>query len=105
VANHALSSMDKVVSTTRQGVSDAETAQQSIVTIQHSFGEVANVIDDISGSLAEQTAAASDLAQSTERVSSMSEENASAAQGLLHLANDLESKAREVRQSVDVFKV
>ena len=105
VANHALSSMDKVVTTTRQGVSDAETAQQSIVTIQHSFGEVASVIDDISGSLAEQTAAANDLAQSTERVSSMSEENASAAQSLLHLANDLESKAREVRQSVDVFRV
>lgn len=105
VANHALSSMDKVVTTTRQGVNDAETAQHSIVTIQNSFGEVASVIDDISGSLAEQTAAANDLAQSTERVSSMSEENASAAQSLLHLANDLERKAHEVRQSVDVFKV
>ena len=105
VATHALSGMDKVVTTTRQGVSDAESAQSSIATIQQSFSEVANVIDEISGSLAEQTAAANDLAQSTERVSSMSEENASAAQALLILANDLEGKAREVRQSVEVFKV
>jgi len=105
VANHALSSMDKVVATTRQGVSDAESAQTSIVAIQQSFSQVANVIDEISGSLSEQTAAAQDLAQNTERVSSMSEENASAAQGLLSLANDLEGKAREVRHAVDVFRV
>ena len=105
VAGHALGSMDKVVATTRQGVSDAESAQTSIVTIQQSFSQVANVIDEISGSLSEQTAAAHDLAQSTERVSSMSGENASAAQGLLGLANDLEGKSREVRRAVDVFKV
>ena len=105
VASHALSGMDKVVSTTRQGVIDAESAQSSIVTIQQSFIQVSDVIDEISGSLTEQTAAANDLAQSTERVSSMSEENASAAQALLKLANDLEDKALEVRQSVEVFKV
>jgi len=105
VATRALSSMDKVVSTTRQGVSDAETAQNSIVLIQHSFGEVANVIDEIAGSLTEQSSAATDLAKSTERISTMSEENSNAAQNLLGLANNLEEKAREVRQAVDVFKV
>jgi len=105
VANRALSGMDKVVNTTRQGVSDAETAQNSIVLIQQSFGEVANVIDDIAGSLSEQTAAATDLARSTARISSMSEDNSSAAQSLLSLANSLEGKAREVRCAVEVFKV
>ncbi len=105
VANRALSSMGKVVNTTRQGVIDAETAQASIELIQQSFGEVASVIDEISGSLNEQTAAATGLAQSTERVSSMSEENSSAAQSLLSLANDLEGKAREVRLAVEVFRV
>lgn len=105
VATHALGSMGKVVETTRQGVSDAESAQSSITLIQKSFSEVAAVIDEISGSLTEQTAASTELAQSTERISSMSEENSYAAKGLLNLANELEAKAREVRQSVEVLKV
>jgi len=105
VANHALSGMDKVVKTTQQGVGDAETAQVSIKNIQDSFGEVSGVIDDIASALVEQTAAANELAKSTEKVSQMSEENSNSAQHLLGLANDLEAKAREVRNSVEVFKV
>lgn len=105
VANHALSGMDKVVKTTREGVADSETAQSSIADIQRSFGEVAKVIDDISISLAEQNVAANDLAKSTERVAAMSEENASAAQSLLELANALEGNAAQVRGAVDVFRV
>jgi methyl-accepting chemotaxis protein len=105
VASHALSGMDKVVATTRQGVADAESAQSSITLIQHSFAEVADVIDDISNSLTEQNSASADLAKGTKRMSSMSEENASAAQNLLSLATDLEGRARDVRQAVDVFRV
>ena len=105
VAAHALNGMDKVVSTTRQGVADAETAQSSITLIQHGFAEVGAVIDEISCALVEQNTAASELAKNTERVSSMSEENASAARGLLGLANSLEEKAREVRHAVDSFRV
>jgi len=105
VANHALSGMDKVVKTTQQGVGDAETAQVSIKNIQESFGKVSGVIDDIASALVEQTEAANELAKSTERVSQMSEENSSSAQQLLSLANDLEAKAREVRNSVEIFKV
>jgi methyl-accepting chemotaxis protein len=105
VANHALSGMDKVVKTTQQGVGDAETAQVSIKNIQESFGEVSGVIDDIAAALLEQTAAATELAKSTEKVSQMSEENSNSAQHLLGLANDLEAKAREVRAAVEVFRV
>jgi methyl-accepting chemotaxis protein len=105
VAGHALAGMDKVVKTTQQGVGDAEVAQESIKHIQESFSEVSGVIDDISVALDEQSVAASDLAKSTERVSQMSEENASSAQGLLALANELEGKAREVRNAVEVFRV
>ncbi len=105
VAGNALSGMDKVVKTTRQGVADAESAQTSISNIQMSFSEVANVINEISVSLAEQNSAATNLASNTERVASMSGENALAAQKLLGLANDLETKAREVRQSVELFRV
>ncbi|MBI5889495.1 MAG: methyl-accepting chemotaxis protein [Nitrosomonadales bacterium] len=105
VVGHALSGMDKVVKTTQQGVGDAESAQASIKSIQSNFSEVVGVIDDIAAALVEQNAAATELAKSTERVSQMSEENSGAAQGLLALANDLEAKAREVRQAVEVFKV
>jgi methyl-accepting chemotaxis protein len=105
VAGHALNGMDKVVKTTQQGVGDAETAQTSIKNIQSNFGEVAAVIDDIAAALEEQNAAATELAKSTERVSQMSEENSGAAQSLLSLANDLEARAREVHNAVEVFKV
>ena len=105
VASRALGDMDKVINTTRQGVSDAESAQTSISTIQQGFADVANVINEISASLVEQSSAATSLAQNTERVASMSEENTNAAQQLLDLAKDLEAKAREVRQSVEVFSV
>jgi methyl-accepting chemotaxis protein len=105
VAGNALAGMDKVVQTTRQGVTDAEFAQTSIANIQQSFTDVANVIHEISSSLSEQNTAATDLAHNTERVASMSEENAVAAQQLLGLANDLQTKAQEVRQSVEIFRV
>ncbi len=105
VAVNALNGMDKVVATTRQGVVDAETAQNSIALIQQSFAEVSGVIDEISTALAEQNMAAVELAKNTERVSSMSEENACAAKSLLTLATGLEAKAREVRHAVEVFKV
>lgn len=105
VANLALSDMDKVVRTTRQGVGDAEVAQSSISHIQRSFGEMASVIDDIAAALLEQNAAASELAKNTERVSQMSEENASSAGELLTLAKELEGRANEVRQAVEIFRV
>lgn len=105
VASHALASMGKVVETTRQGVSDAETAQNSIASIQHSFSEVVSVIDDISAALSEQNVASNDLSRNTERVAQMSEENSGAAQSLLSLAHELESKAAEVRNAVNVFQV
>jgi methyl-accepting chemotaxis protein len=105
VANNALSGMDKVVQNTKQGVGDAESAQVSIKNIQSGFGEVSDVIDDIAVALQEQNAAATELANSTERVSQMSEEGSSAAQSLLGLANELEGKAGEMREAVGIFKV
>lgn len=105
VAKHALSSMGKVVQTTRQGVTDAESAQTSIANIQNNFVEVARVIDEISDSLAQQNSAANELAHNTESIAQMSEENASSSQSLLKLARDLSAKAGEVQSNVEVFKV
>jgi methyl-accepting chemotaxis protein len=105
VVSHALDGMDRVVKTTRQGVTDAETAQNSIASIQQGFGEVASVIDDISAALTEQNVASNDLAKNTERVAQMSEGNSHAAQNLMGLADELESKAVQVRGAVEVFKV
>ena len=105
VADHALKGMDNVVTTTRQGVTDAETAQASIAGIQQSFSEVSGVIDEISAALAEQNVAANELAKNTERVAQMSAENSSAAQQLLQLANGLEARADQVRGAVEAFTV
>jgi methyl-accepting chemotaxis protein len=105
VAKQALTGMDTVVATTREGVTDAESAQASIGHIRQSFGEVAGVIEDISAALAEQAVAASDLAKNTERVAQMSEENSQAAGALLQMAGDLEGHAGQVRRAVEVFRV
>jgi len=105
VAENALSSMDRVVKTTQQGVNDAEAAQDSIRHIRENFTKVATVIDDISGSLDEQNSAAHELAKSTEKISQMSEGNAFAAHNLLQLSNQLEDNARQVSNAVDVFRV
>ncbi len=105
VATHTLDGMEKVVATTRQGVADAEEAQVSIMAVQQGFGDVASTINDIAMSLKEQTTTANDLAQSTEKVSAMSEENACAAKSLLSLAKNLEAKAHEVRVFVEMFRI
>jgi methyl-accepting chemotaxis protein len=105
VAGQALNGMGKVVKTTQQGVGDAESAQASIKSIQSGFGEVSGVIDDIASALIQQSAAATELAKGTERVSQMSEENSSAANSLLGMATELEGRALAVRKAVEVFKV
>ncbi len=105
VAKQALKGMDTVVATTREGVTDAESAQTSIGHIRQSFGEVAAVIEDISSALTEQAVAANELAKNTERVAQMSEENSQAAGALLHMAGELESRAGQVRYAVEVFRV
>ena len=105
MVNHTLGSMGRVVDTTRQGVTDAKAAQESIAGIQQSFEHVANVIDEISAAMAEQDIAAMDLAKNTERVAQMSEENSSASRSLSSLAHDLESKAAEVKGAVEIFIV
>jgi methyl-accepting chemotaxis protein len=105
VASQALLGMAKVVQTTRHGVADAQAAQSSIASIQQGFGEVTHTIDEISGALAEQDAAATELAKRTELIAQMSEENSSAARNLLDLATELEQKAMHVRGTVEIFRI
>lgn len=105
VAEHALAGMDKVVTTTRQGGANAETAQDSILRIQSSFGDVSNVIGDIAAALGQQNAAASDLAKRTERISQMAEEHASSAKHLLELAQKLDGKSGTMRSAIQQFRI
>ncbi len=100
VVAHALSGMDKVVNTTRQGVIEAESAQNSITEIITGFSNVNSVIDIISNSLSEQTLASSNLSMNTEKISSMVAENAGEAGHLLDLSKKLEIKVTDVNKSV-----
>ncbi len=104
VARHALSGMDNVVQTTREGVADAEQAQSSIANIQLSFNEVAQVIDEISDAVDQQNAAANELAGNTESIAQMSEENSGAAQSLQDLARELEQKSSQLKGMVEAFR-
>ena len=58
-----------------------------------------------SAALAEQNTAVTGLAKDTEQVAQMSEENSGAASSLLQLANELEGKAVQVKEAVEVFQV
>lgn len=105
VADEALSSMGRVVENTQLGVDDAKKTQDSIREIQINFQQVAAMMSEIASALSQQNAAASDLAQNTEKVSQMSEDNSRSAQHLLNVARDLEGKAAKVSSAVAVFKV
>jgi methyl-accepting chemotaxis protein len=105
VATRALSGMDTVVQTTNLGAGDAEIAKVSIQKINSSFDDMVKAIDDIAVALKEQNAASTDLAQSTEQVSQMSEENATAANSLLALSRELEEQASNMDKAIGILKV
>lgn len=105
VVTAALQSMDRVMSSTRQGVTDANTAQESITSLRNSFTEVATVIDEISTALKAQNLASAELARNTDQVARMSGDNSSAAQGLLGMTRDLAGNAGEVRAAFGAFRV
>jgi len=101
----AVTSMEDGVERVHDGVSQAGQAAESITRIQGSVQKVAQVMEDISAALKEQTVASTEIAQNVERIAQMSEENSSAVDETARAAQHLETLAEKLHGTVVRFRI
>ncbi|TXG86018.1 MAG: methyl-accepting chemotaxis protein [Rhodocyclaceae bacterium] len=101
---NAVSSMQTGVTQADKGVALANEAGQSIVSIRDGALRVVDVVNDISSSIREQSAASSDIAKNIERIAQMSEESAQAVQQTTDAARHLQELSAALHASVSRFK-
>jgi len=101
---NAVSSMQTGVTQADKGVALANEAGQSIVSIRDGALRVVDVVNDISSSIREQSAASSDIAKNIERIAQMSEESAQAVQHTTDAARHLQELSAALHASVSRFK-
>ena len=101
---NAVASMQTGVTQADKGVALANEAGQSIVSIRDGALRVVDVVNDISSSIREQSAASSDIAKNIERIAQMSEESAQAVQHTTDAARHLQELSAALHASVSRFK-
>ncbi len=101
---NAVSSMQTGVQQADKGVALANEAGRSIVSIRDGALRVVDVVNDISSSIREQSAASSDIAKNIERIAQMSEESAQAVQQTTDAARHLQELSAALHASVSRFK-
>ena len=101
---NAVASMQTGVTQADKGVALANEAGQSIVSIRDGALRVVDVVNDISSSIREQSAASSDIAKNIERIAQMSEESAQAVQHTTDAARHLQELSGALHASVSRFK-
>lgn len=101
---NAVTSMQTGVTQADKGVALANEAGQSIVSIRDGALRVVDVVNDISSSIREQSAASSDIAKNIERIAQMSEESAQAVQHTTDAARHLQELSAALHASVSRFK-
>jgi len=102
---NAVKSMEMGVEQVNGGVTLAGQAGESITEIKSSTNQVAQVVDDISAALREQSVASNDIAQNVEKIAQMSEENNAAVQETLNAVEHLEQLASSLQNSIGRFKL
>ena len=100
----AVSSMQAGVSQVSNGVQLANQAGDSINRIRDGAQRVTEVVNDISGSIREQSAAGSQIAHQLETIAQMSEESAVAVKHTADAARHLQSLSTSLHQAVAQFK-
>ena len=101
---NAVASMQAGVEQAGQGVALANEAGQSIVSIRDGALRVVDVVNDISSSIREQSAASSDIARNIEQIAQMSEESSRAVQHTTDAARHLQELSAALHASVSRFK-
>ena len=89
----------------QEGVQMAARSGDSMTRIETGTGRVQDAVNEISSALAEQSAAANQLAREVERIAQMSEKNGLSANQSSQAATHLEAMASALKTSVDHFKV
>ncbi|MCP5268652.1 MAG: methyl-accepting chemotaxis protein [Zoogloeaceae bacterium] len=102
---NAVASMEAGVGQASTGVELANEAGQSIVRIRDGAMRVVAVVNDISSSIREQSAASSDIAKNIETIAQMSEESAEAVQHTTDAARHLQELSESLHTAVSRFKV
>jgi methyl-accepting chemotaxis protein len=101
---NAVTSMQSGVAQADKGVALANEAGESIVSIRDGALRVVEVVNDISSSIREQSAASNDIAKNIERIAQMSEESAQAVQHTTDAARHLQELSMALHASVSRFK-
>jgi methyl-accepting chemotaxis protein len=100
----AVASMQTGVGQASKGVDLANEAGQSIVSIRDGAMRVVDVVNDISSSISEQSAASSDIAKNIENIAQMSEESAQAVEKTTEAARHLQELSASLHSAVSRFK-
>ena len=100
----AVASMQTGVGQASKGVDLANEAGQSIVSIRDGAMRVVDVVNDISSSISEQSAASSDIAKNIESIAQMSEESAQAVEKTTEAARHLQELSASLHTAVSRFK-
>ncbi|MDR3352826.1 MAG: methyl-accepting chemotaxis protein [Zoogloeaceae bacterium] len=104
-ANEAVAEMARVVEQVESGQSLAKNAGQHIQEIRAGASKVFQAVAEISEALKEQSSASQDIARHMESIAQMTDENNAAAEETAVGAQRLDQLAREVTQTVGLFKV
>ena len=100
----AVSSMQAGVAQVGNGVELANQAGDSINRIRDGALRVTSVVNDISGSIVEQSIASNDIAQKLEIIAQMSEESAAAVRHTADAARHLQALSSALHQTVSKFR-
>ncbi|HJU49184.1 MAG TPA: methyl-accepting chemotaxis protein, partial [Pseudogulbenkiania sp.] len=101
----AVERMQHAVARVEQGVSGANSAQQSMGSISDSSGQSVRLVAEITTAIREQGEATTTIAQQVEKVARMAEENSSAATQAAALAERLEEVSGRMRQVVSAYRL
>ena len=101
----AVSSMQNGVSQVGHGVELASQAGDSINRIRDSAQRVTQVVNGISDSIAEQSAASNQIAQNLEHIAQMSEDSALRVRHTTDAARQLQSLSNKLHEAVARFRV
>jgi len=102
---NAVASMQAGVDQATKGVSLANQAGESILNIRAGALRVVSVVNDISSSIREQSAASNDIARNIERIAQMSEDSAEAVRHTTDAARNLQDLSVSLHRSVSRFKI
>ncbi len=104
-AQQAVSGMGDAVQEVEQGVEKARMAGEAIQEIQAGTRKVAEVVDEISESIREQTQASNAIATQIEKIANMTEENSASAAASASAVEHMVEMSNQINESVKQYRV